>query len=58
MITVEIDGGHHGPVTLDSDGIIILRLEDPHQGVKVTTTVGGASASNYYSLYDLMFEEE
>lgn len=58
MITVEIDGGHHGPVTLDSDGIIILRLEDPHQGVKVTTTVGGASASNYYSLYELVFEEE
>lgn len=58
MITVEIDGGHHGPVTLDSDGIIILRLEDPHQGVKVTTTVGGASASNYYSLHELVFEEE
>ena len=58
VITVEIDGGHHGPVTLDSDGIIILRLEDPHQGIKVTTTVSGVSASKYYSLRELVFEEE
>lgn len=58
VITVEIDGGHHGPVTLDEDGIIILRLEDPHQGIKVTTTVSGVSASRYFSLRELVFEEE
>lgn len=57
MITVEIDGGHHGPVTLDEDGIIIMRLEDPHQGIKVTSTLSGKTATKYYSLHDLVFEE-
>ena len=55
---MEIDGGHHGPVTLDSDGIIIMRLEDQHQGVKVTSTLSGKTATRYFTLYDLEFEEE
>ena len=57
VIKVEIDGGHHGAVTLDEDGIIIMRLEDPHQGIKVTATKSGASASRYFTLHDLEFKE-
>lgn len=56
-ITVEVDGGHHGPATLDEDGIIIMRLEDPHQGVKVSASLSGATASRYFTLHDLVFEE-
>ena len=58
VITVEIDGGIHGPATLDEDGIIIMRLTDPHQGIKVAATLNGKTASKYYSLHDLTFEEE
>ena len=56
-ITVEVDGGHHGPATLDGDGIIILRLEDPHQGIKVVSTLSGKTATRYFTLHDLEFKE-
>lgn len=37
-ITVEIIGGDHGPVTLDPDGIIICRIKNKSQKIKVTAT--------------------
>lgn len=37
-ITVEIIGGDYGPVTLDPDGIIILRIKNKSQKIKVTAT--------------------
>lgn len=37
-ITVEIIGGDHGPVTLDADGIVILRIKNKSQKIKVTAT--------------------
>lgn len=58
VITVQVDGGHHGPATLDEDGIIIFRLEDPHQGLKITSTLDGVAVTKYYSLRSLVFEEE
>lgn len=39
-ITAQVVGGLHGPVTLDSDGILIARLTENATGVKFTTTKG------------------
>ena len=36
-IVVELINGFHGPVTLDADGIIILRIANKEQEVKVTS---------------------
>ena len=53
-ITAELIGGHHGPVTLDSDGILIARIEDPdRQKLKYTVTSGGNSITRTYSLRGL-----
>lgn len=37
-ITVEILGGDHGPVTLDEDGLIILRIKNDMQKVKISAS--------------------
>ena len=51
-IYVELIGGKSGPVKLDSDGIIILRLANKNQRVKVTCGV----YSKEYSLSKLILE--
>ncbi len=48
-IVVELIGGFHGPVTLDADGIIILRIANKEQQVKVTS----GDLVQIYSLSDL-----
>lgn len=39
--TVELVGGNHGPVTLDSDQTIILQIASTSQKVKVTASKSG-----------------
>lgn len=39
-ITAELIGGIHGPVTLDSDGILIARITDSVTAIKLTSTKG------------------
>ena len=41
VITAEIIGGDHGPVTLDPDGILIARIKNVAQKVKFTATADG-----------------
>lgn len=40
-IVCELVGGRHGPVTLDSDGLIIFRVANNTQSVKVTAKKSG-----------------
>lgn len=53
-ISVELIGGMYGPVTLDEDGIIILRIANKGQRVKITS----GSMTKEYSLanINLLFE--
>ena len=48
-IFVEVVGGTSGPVQLDSDGIIVLRIANKEQKVKVTS----GNAVKEYSLVDI-----
>ena len=57
-ITVELVGGTKGPVTLDSDGLIVLLVKDRSQKVKVTAYKDGEVANvRTYNLNGLTLEE-
>lgn len=50
-ITVEVIGGTHGPVTLDSDRTIIIRIKNKSQKIKITATKEGyPDVTKIYSL--------
>lgn len=51
VITVELVGGLTGPVTLDDDGIIVLRIIDTSETIKVTATDG--THAPYQQIYTL-----
>lgn len=53
-IFVEIIGGTHGPVQLDSDGIIVLLIRNNEQQIKVTS----GDLVKIYSLAELTLEEQ
>ena len=53
-ITVELIGGFYGPSTLDADGIIILRIANTDQRVKVTC----GNLVKEYSLEDIVLLSE
>lgn len=56
-VTVEVVGGDKGPVTLDADGIIILRIKNNSQKIRVTAYKDGAIATvRTYSLNNLNLE--
>lgn len=56
-ITVELLGGSSGPVTLDDDGLHVLRITDPaSQSIKVTLTKGSETATKTYSLAGLVLQ--
>lgn len=53
--TVELLGGESGPVTLDEDMNVVLRIADQfEQSVKVVTTKGNASVTKVFALNDLV----
>ena len=49
-ITVKLVGSDNDEVTLDNDGIIILRVTSNTQSVRVTATRGGNSIAKTYTL--------
>ena len=52
--TVELIGGLHGPVTLDPDGLVVLRIANTSQKVKVTASKAGyAPFTRVFSLTGL-----
>ena len=56
-ITCELIGGDYGPVTLDADGIIIFRIKNKQQKVKVTATKEGyGTSTKTYDLSGLVLE--
>lgn len=57
-IVVELVGGIHGPVTLDSDGLIIFRVSNNTQVVKVTANASGyESYTKTYTLTGLKLDK-
>lgn len=58
VLTVEVVGGFHGPVTLDADRISVLRIANTEQKIKITATAGGESYSKIYDLTGLTLNEE
>ena len=58
-IVAELIGGVHGPVTLDDDGILIVRITNPaKQKLMFTATIGNMSDSITYTLNGLTLEAE
>ena len=55
VVTVELVNGVHGPVTLDEDMNIVLRVTNSEtQSVRVKTTVAGKTVTKTYSLTGLV----
>lgn len=56
-IKVQLIGGDHGEVTLDSDRIIVLRIKNTRQKVKITVTADGyETVTKTYDLTGLRLE--
>lgn len=51
--TAELIGGHDGPVTLDSDGILIARIESKAQQIKIVAVKGTDTRTRLYDLRKL-----
>lgn len=50
-ITAQLIGGVHGPVTLDSDGLLVVRVTSTTQKVKITASKDGmATVERTFSL--------
>ena len=57
-IVAELVGGDYGPVTLDEDGVIIFRVKNNRQSVKVTAKkTGYADVVKTFSLTGLKLDE-
>ena len=53
-IEVELVGGTHGPVELDSDRVCVFRITDfATQSIRITATVDGQDTTKVYSLSGL-----
>lgn len=57
-ITVEVVGGVHGAQTLDSDGLVICRIANTSQKIKVVASKNGQSTTKTYSLTGLTLTPE
>ena len=56
-IEVELIGGKHGPVTLDSDRTLISRISNKSQKIKITASKEGyPTVSKTYTLGGLKLE--
>lgn len=56
VTTVEVIGGHSGPVTLDEDMNCVVRIENKSQKIKVVTTYGDQSVETIYDLRSLTLD--
>ena len=53
-ITAELIGGTYGPVTLDEDGIIVFRVANNNQKVKITASkTGYESVTKIFNLSNI-----
>ena len=58
VITAEIIGGDHGPVTLDEDGILIARIKNTSQKLQFNAVTAAGIQTITYSLTGLTLQEE
>lgn len=56
-ITVEVVGGLHGASTLDSDGLVICRIANTDQKIRVVATKAGQSSVKLYTLTGLTLNQ-
>ena len=58
-ITVELVGGYKGPVKLDEDGLIVIRITNPKtQSVRIVATKGGQKNVKVLTLKNLELEPQ
>lgn len=58
-ITAEVIGGDNGPTTLDSDGLIIFRIKNNAQSVRITAIKDGyESFAKTYSLSKIQLDSD
>jgi hypothetical protein len=58
VVTVELIGGTNGPITLDSNMNIVIRITDEdNQSIRVIATKGTKSITKIYTLTDLVLED-
>ena len=53
-ITVQVVGGRHEATTLDPDGLVICRIANNNQTIKVVATKNGETTTKVYSLHGLV----
>lgn len=53
-ITCQVIGGRHGASTLDADGLVICRIANNTQTIKITATKSGQSETRVLSLTGLV----
>lgn len=56
-IAVKVVGSDHDPVTLDEDGLLVIRIRDVSQGLDVYTVVDGVTYMNRFA-FNLVCEPE
>lgn len=57
-IAVKVVGSSHDPVTLDEDGLLVLRIREVSQGIDVYTVAGGVTYMNRYAFVNLICEPD
>ena len=57
-ISVKVVGSEHDPVTLDPDGLLVLRIREIAKGIDVWTVKDGVTYMNRYEFADLVKEPE
>lgn len=57
-ITVELVGGESGPVTLDEDKNVVIRVTSTTQSIRFIATKDDESITKTYALTNLVLEEE
>lgn len=57
-ISVKVVGSEHDPVTLDEDGILVVRIREVAKGLDVYTVKSGVTCMNHFDFVDLVKEPE
>ena len=57
-ISVKVVGSEHDPVTLDPDGLLVLRIREIAKGIDVYTVKSGVTYMNHFDFVDLVKEPE
>ena len=57
-ISVKVIGSDYGPVTLDEDGLLVVRIRDVATGIDVWTVKDGVTYQNRYEFHLTLEPEE